>query len=613
MTEWVVLELSPKSEGEDPDIVRDALLRILKGGEIFIPAAVTAIGNDRAVHYLVEGYAFAKRNLPDNAFFKLEGTRYVQSVLLRPGNQRHQRLLATVTDEHVAKLRRQMEAEVNQGIGVGDTVVITSGHYKHIEAMVIEEIVEQEAVQVFIKLRSKQTIVTLPRSFLQITARSPLSPLLGRLSNLRAWIQGASPVLKWQDTFGPIQEAYRQYTEMEGWITTAKPTYSFLRWFKEPRKPELLLPKVEELERLQAWHRASQAPYRLQAAAVRVMSPEVESSLESKLLEFMWFEDALSRGRLIRAEINALLKKIVSRKAGEGRVQNIVVDGHNLAFRCLYAPGMSQLADSSGRPTGVILGFIRSLGALRKKYPGAALCITWDGSSQRRKAKYSEYKGNRPSHGSAPTFDQIGWLRDHLPFLGCYQAYNPDEEADDVIATLCRKKFSSQKTVIFSTDRDMLQLVTPNLTVLIPAIGSRREMLLGPAEVEELYGVPPDKVLQLRALTGDTSDNIPGVPRVPKKILRALVQAHGTVDGIYRSGLAGLTKVQYDRLRSAEPQVRINLDLLALNQVPVTWIEPDPAPDTLASRLAEIEINPNQILETFFGRPPELTEETLSL
>jgi 5'-3' exonuclease len=108
-------------------------------------------------------------------------------------------------------------------------------------------------------------------------------------------------------------------------------------------------------------------------------------------------------------------------------------------------------------------------------------------------------------------------------------------------------------------------------------------------------------MVQLRAFYGDPSDNIPGVPRVPKKVLRSLVQAHGSVEAVYRSGLTGLTKGQYERLRSAEPQVRINVELMTLVDVGVTSVPPDVDPDNVAARLRELDIEPTSLLDIFFG------------
>jgi 5'-3' exonuclease/transcription antitermination factor NusG len=628
--EWVVLELSPKSEGEDPDTLRDGILHSLKqpGVEVFIPAVVTKISGERVVHYLMEGYAFVRKTLPDKDYLKLEGTRWVQSVLTKPSGSRHARALATVGQSHIERFRHQIEVEVNQGISVGDQVVITSGPFKNITATVIEEIPEQDAVQVYVQLRSKQTILTLPRSGLQVGTRSPLSPLIGRLNLLKSWVASSEPVFNWTDQFDAVLQSYEVCNRLDGWISRKSSPYSWRTFFDwKPLEKHDFPNRVREIQTLSDWYRGMIPHLKFMLADQRVNGVDALNGplpdehgvvrelgdtrtfpkLEEKVLELAWFEDVLDRGRGIRNEMNELLKQQATRRrrTGAGKVpQNIIVDGHNLAFRCLYAPGMADLTDSQGRPTGVILGFLRSLGALRKRWT-SAMYVSWDGSSQRRKSKYPDYKANRPSHAGPPTFDQIGYLRKILPALGVYQVFNPNEEADDVIATLVRKKLSSQKTVIFGTDRDFLQLVSDNVSVLIPALGARKEVMFDPEGVKEHYGVAPEVMVQLRALLGDSSDNLPGVPRVPKKVLKQLIQAYGSVDAVYRSGLAGVSKVQYDRLRSAEPQARINVDLMALKDVPFTRVDPNPNPDEVAALLRAVEITPNSILETFFERSSE--------
>jgi len=628
-TEWVVLELSPKSEGEDPDTLRDGILHSLKQpGEVFIPAAVTKISGEKVVHYLMEGYAFVRRTLPDKDYLRLEGTRWVQSVLTQPTGSRHVRVLATVGQAHIERIRHQIEVEINQGISVGDQVVITSGPFKNITATVIEEIPEQDAVQVYVQLRSKQTILTLPRSGLQVGTRSPLSPLIGRLNLLKSWVERSEPVFNWTDLFDTVLQNYGASERLDGWVARKQSPYSWRCFFDwKPLEKRNFVNRVHEIQTLSNWYRGMVPHLRFMLADQRVNGVDALNGplpdehgvvrelgdtltfpkLEEKVLELAWFEDVLDRGRWIRNDMNELLKQQATRRrrTGVGKVpQNIIIDGHNLAFRCLYAPGMADLADSQGRPTGIILGFLRSLGALRKRW-ASAMYVSWDGSSQRRKAKYPDYKAHRPSHVGSPIFDQIGYLRKILPALGVYQVWNPNEEADDVIATLVRKKLSSQKTVIFGTDRDFLQLVSTNVSVLIPALGARKEVMFDPDGVKEHYGVAPETMVQLRALLGDTSDNLPGVPRVPKKVLKQLIQAHGSVDAVYRSGLAGVSKVQYDRLRSAEPQARINVDLMALKDVPFTKVDPNPNPDEVAALLLAVEMNPNSILETFFQRSSE--------
>src|SRR4051812_13044555 len=99
-TQWVVLELGSKADGEEPDLVKAAIRHTIKGAEVFIPASVTKMGDERVIQYLVEGYAFVRRDHPDAAYLRLEGSRYVQGVLRQTSgpNARSSRVLAVVGD-----------------------------------------------------------------------------------------------------------------------------------------------------------------------------------------------------------------------------------------------------------------------------------------------------------------------------------------------------------------------------------------------------------------------------------------------------------------------------------------------------------------------------------
>jgi len=603
--DWVVLELSPRCEGEDPEVLRQAISHLVRGGEVFLPAAVTEIGGDRVYTYLVDGYAFIRRDHTDAVYMRLENSRYVQSVLTEPGSVRGpSRKLSTVSEEEIEKLQRQVKAATDQGIGIGDTVIITSGPYRNIEAAVVEDLPEQGMVQVHVELRSKQSLVMLPRGFLRVVKRAPLSPVFNKLLAFRAWSRMAQALLAWEEGgWDKLQVAYEHYHRLQEWTGEGRRLYSFLGAYhgaldRDRRKVHDQLKKLREVQGLADKY---QRLWTFVASFYGFAGQEQLEAIQVKLVELHWFDDVQRRVRDLQKHYDALRRKLTSKNGRRHMTQNVLVDGHNLAFRCLYAPGMAQLFDGQGRPTGVILGCLRSLGALKKKYPAANLYVTWDGSSQRRKSVFGEYKANRGSHaGLTEGFDQMTYLREILPSLGATQAFNVVEEADDVIGTLVQGELKTQRNVIYSSDRDLLQLVTPTTALLIPAIGSRKEILFkDPKTVEETTGFLPDKMVQFRALCGDPSDNIPGVPRVPKKVLRSLLQAHGTVDGIYKSGLAGLTKNQYERLRSAEPQVRINIGLMALVNVEVSLTYPD-VDGKVASRLMqEVGVKPQPVLRAF--------------
>lgn len=602
--EWVVLELNPRSEGEDPEIIRRSIQHSVRGAEVFVPAVVTKVGEDRVFHYLVEGYAFVKKTLPDSAYLKLENTRFVQGVLSASGIGRA-RKLATVKASDIENFRQQIREEVDQGIAVGDKVLITIGAYRNIEASVIEEIPEQAVVQVFVRLRSKQSIVTVPRSGLRILERAPTSPLYNRLSTLRTWLRLARPILLWQGAMPKdLVEREAHLSRIDRWALVYHNLFSFVEFCKGSVDSRILdVPKgLAELTQLTIWLEKAHQLYAFVSSYYKAPEDRIVR-VQQQLAELTWLDSVLGRIRALHQEVEAI-GLAAARHGDEEVVQNLLVDGHNLAFRCLYAPGMSDLADSQGRPTGMILGFLRSLGALRKRFPEARIYVTWDGSSKRRKTKFPDYKANRASRtGEALSgFDPVAFIKGVLPFLGVWQATNKDEEADDIIAALVRGPLKSEQNLIFSTDRDFLQLVTETTEVLAPGTGNRHEARYTMKMIEEDYGIPPYRMVQLRAFFGDDSDNIPGVPRVPKKVLKALLQAHGSVDGVYNSGLTGLTKAQYERLRSSEPQVRINLDLMSLVDVPVSVQDPDVDPDAATAKLREVEVNPDPICSSFFGR-----------
>ncbi len=611
MGQWVVLELNSRGEQEDPDLVRGSIAHTLKAAEVFLPAVVTQVGDDRVIHYLVDGYAFVKFDRQPVDYFRLEGSKYIQSILVKPGAGSRHRRVSTVDDRDILRMQDQIKQLVDQGIGIGDVVKITSGPYRNMQATVVEEIPETRSVQVHIRLRSKQSLVTLPRSFLIIVERAPFSAISNRLSALAEWTTLSHPILQWDADPGHLWNTYKELHQVEYWRRKGERLFTVVSfgYVGFDRELETVRKKAAELEKVSRWYQRANQLFNFIVGChdQGPLKPGILDGIQSKYLELLYIDDLLERIRMLWEEVDIISRDAARKQEGKSMVQNVLVDGHNLAFRCLYAPGMQNLIDSKGRPTGLILGFLRSLGSLKKRYPDAVIHVVWDGSSQRRKRKFGEYKANRTPTAmakEAPSgirFDPVLFLRELIPLFGIRQAWNPEEEADDVIATLVRGELSKQNNVIFSTDKDLLQLVTQSTSQLVPAVGSRNEILFDPITVLKTIGVSPEKMIQLRSLYGDSSDNIPGVPRVPKKVLRSLIQAHGSINGLYQSGLAGLSKGQYERLRAAEPQVRINVELMTLVDVGVTTTPPDVDPDNVAERLRELEINPDSLLDTFFG------------
>jgi 5'-3' exonuclease len=342
------------------------------------------------------------------------------------------------------------------------------------------------------------------------------------------------------------------------------------------------------------------------------------TSLVVKHKNLAWVTNAVTRLRVIGEEVSSIEQALPSATTDIDfedvppktamytgpDVQNVIIDGLNLAIRCLFAPGLGELRDSNGRPTGVYIGFLRSLGSLAKRWPTARLHVCWDGSSKRRKEAFPGYKADRPE--LPLRVEEVEWLREALPKFGVFQSWNRSEEADDAIATLVKSTFAKQQNVFMSTDKDLFQLVSDTDLFLYPAVGKARETLYNSAGVAEKWGVPPERLVTLRAMLGDSSDRIPGVPGVPQKVLVNLVRAYGTVDKIFASNLAGLSKLQYEKLIASEAIIRRNVDLMTLRlNVPLETVKPESDRTAAEKRLLEVDAKPDPILAAFFGRPTD--------
>jgi 5'-3' exonuclease len=419
-------------------------------------------------------------------------------------------------------------------------------------------------------------------------------------AQLFAFIQGYNTQLQTSD----LAQRWQRWVWVSNVTEYGAHLWELIRELEQPdlQVPPELFKAAQHWQRLSRWCTRAGALFDFITAHNRSLDP---SRLQGAYQKWASLKEQAGRVASLVSEINNIQTQISIEESE--MLDNVIVDGFNLAFRCRYAPGIADLKDSKGRPTGIIFGFLRSLSALKKRYQTAQIYVCWDGSSQRRKDTFAGYKANRPERVTE-SFDQIGFLRGVLPLLGVHQAWNPQEEADDVIATLVRGPLVSDRNVILTTDRDLLQLVTTTTVVLVPESGGRKEIFFDIDKVREEYGVTPDLMPHLRAMAGDTSDNIPGVARVPTKILSALVRSYGTVEGIFSSGLPGLTKAQYARLREAEVQVKMNVGLMTLRTVPVTQIAPDSNQTAAVERLQDVEVKPEVVTPLFGGQQGFLKE-----
>ncbi|KEY59808.1 DNA polymerase I [Serratia sp. DD3] len=206
----------------------------------------------------------------------------------------------------------------------------------------------------------------------------------------------------------------------------------------------------------------------------------------------------------------------------------ILVDGSSYLYRAYHA--FPPLTNSSGEPTGAMYGVLNMLRSLLLQYTPSHVAVVFDAKGKTfRDELFSEYKSHRP-----PMPDdlraQVEPLHQMVKAMGLPLLVTPGVEADDVIGTLAQEAEKAGHAVLISTgDKDMAQLVTPNITL----INTMNNTILGPQGVCDKYGIPPELIIDFLALMGDSSDNIPGVPGVGEKTAQALLQGLGGLDVLY--------------------------------------------------------------------------------
>lgn len=206
----------------------------------------------------------------------------------------------------------------------------------------------------------------------------------------------------------------------------------------------------------------------------------------------------------------------------------ILVDGSSYLYRAYHA--FPPLTNGAGEPTGAMYGVLNMLRSLIMQYQPSHIAVVFDAKGKTfRDELFAEYKSHRPPMPD-DLREQIAPLHQMVQAMGLPLLVVPGVEADDVIGTLARRAEQAGRHVLISTgDKDMAQLVTPNITL----INTMTNTVLGPQEVFDKYGVPPELIIDFLALMGDASDNIPGVPGVGEKTAQALLQGIGGLQSIY--------------------------------------------------------------------------------
>ncbi|MFH1879620.1 MAG: DNA polymerase I, partial [Bacillota bacterium] len=217
----------------------------------------------------------------------------------------------------------------------------------------------------------------------------------------------------------------------------------------------------------------------------------------------------------------------------------LLVDGHSLIHRAFHA---LPLLSSGGVYTNAVQGFFSMLFKAIADYKPDALCVMLDTRAPTfRHQMFEEYKaGRKPTPEELRP--QFSIIRDILDAMGITICELEGYEADDLLGTAAKKANGEGiRAMILTGDRDAFQLITGDTNVILTKTGISESLLLSPETLKENYGYSPAQAIDLKALMGDSSDNIPGIPGVGEKTARKLIAEYGDLDGVYAhaDGIAG--------------------------------------------------------------------------
>lgn len=300
----------------------------------------------------------------------------------------------------------------------------------------------------------------------------------------------------------------------------------------------------------------------------------------------------------------------------------MVVDGHSVAFRAFYALPVENFKTKDGQHTNAVYGFMSMLINLLKAEQPTHIAIAFDVSRESfRNEEYPEYKGTRED---APVEfkGQISLLQEALGAMNIPVLTKENYEADDILATLATQGAASGFDVLLvSGDRDTIQLVTDDVTLLYPSVqGVSQLKRYDPDAVMDRYGVRPEQYPDVAALVGETSDNLPGVPKVGEKTAVKWLNQFGTLDALLERA-DEVTGVVGQNLREHMDDVRRNRKLNHLLrdlELPLAPKDLELQPmDEAAVRdiFARLEFRSllTRVLDTMNSDSAEISEPTVAL
>ncbi|MCS6932304.1 MAG: DNA polymerase I [Acetobacteraceae bacterium] len=266
----------------------------------------------------------------------------------------------------------------------------------------------------------------------------------------------------------------------------------------------------------------------------------------------------------------------------EAKPRLVLVDGSGYIFRAFHAlPPMTRPAD--GVPVNAVFGFTQMLANLLTKDSPSHLAVVFDaGRRSFRNGIYPDYKAHRPDP-PPELVPQFPLIREATEAFGVPAIEAEGWEADDLIASYARAflaEYPEGEVVVVSSDKDLMQLIRPGVSLLDPI----RQKPIGEAEVIEKFGVPPAKVVEVQALAGDSTDNVPGVPGIGVKTAAQLIAEYGDVETL----LARAAEIRQPKRREAllanAGKARISRRLVLLDEqaplpAPIAALAARPPPE----------------------------------
>ena len=269
-----------------------------------------------------------------------------------------------------------------------------------------------------------------------------------------------------------------------------------------------------------------------------------------------------------------------------------LIDGSAYIYRAYHA--IRPLSTSRGLPTHAVFGFLSILRRLLRERSPEYLAVAFDTRGPVfRHRLYDRYKANRPPMPEDLAV-QIPYIRESVAAHRILVLEHDDQEADDLIASVtARMTGQGRRVVVVSGDKDLLQLVSADVTLWDPM----NDRVMDEAAVAEKYGLPPGQLLDYFALTGDSSDNIPGVPGIGPKSAQKLIGAYHTLENLYQAAPEMKPGKAVRQLLDHREQAFLSRDLVRLNhsaEVPAEierFRVQEPDIDRLRTLYAELEFH----------------------